>query len=363
MMAQERAAFRGTNTAVVAQSGYAGPKTGSPVVAQRILRAAAERVALDAEQRGLASPEELAELTRALAASVHWVRTAPGARLDRRLRAPLARELLDALRDDVIHTGARDRANAGEVLGVLADIDRLRRVIEPLESRSPLNAQAGSGSLDLFLAIAQNARSPLNSILFLAETLERELSGPVNETQRKQLGLIYGAALALRSVMSDAVDLARRGADRAEDDPVPFSVTGLLESVRDHLQPITGATPLTLRFALPSSTRVGHPVCLTRVLLNLTAHAVQTSDDRGALLAAEDVGVDRIRFTIGQHGDATGTERAWHSYRPAPRGHRELWLTLCADLIDGMGSELKLDGHRYAFELDLPVWRGEPREV
>jgi len=333
-------------------------------VAQRILRAAAERVSLDAEKRGLAAPEELAELTRALAASVHWVRTAPGARLDRRLRAPLARELLDALRDDVIHTGSRDRAAAGEVLGILADIDRLRRVIEPLESRPLLNPQTGSGSLDLFLAIAQNARSPLDSILFLAETLERELSGPVNETQRKQLGLIYGAALALRSVMSDAMDLARRGADRAADDPVPFSIQGLLESVRDHLQPITGATPLTLRFALPSaSTRVGHPVCLTRVLLNLAAHAVQTSEPTSALLAAEEVGVDRIRFTIEHSADFADAERgAWHSYRPAPRGQRELWLTLCADLIEGMGSDLKVDGQRYAFELDLPIWR-EPRAV
>ena len=92
--------------------------------------------------------------------------------------------------------------------------------------------------LELVVEVAHDLRSPLTSILFLAETLQRGRSGPVNPVQERQLGLIYSAAFGLSSVASDVIELAR-GGDRLVDlDPIPFSVTDILESVRDIVQPI-----------------------------------------------------------------------------------------------------------------------------
>src|SRR5881409_500803 len=94
------------------------------------------------------------------------------------------------------------------------------------------------GGLELVVEMAHYLRSPLTSILFLAEALQRGQSGCVTELQRRQLGLIYGAALGLSSVASDVIELARGGDQLAEKEAVPFSVTALLGSVRDIVWPI-----------------------------------------------------------------------------------------------------------------------------
>src|SRR5712692_3124475 len=87
-------------------------------------------------------------------------------------------------------------------------------------------------------ALAHDLRSPLTSIMFLAETLQRETSGTVNDVQYRQLGLVYSAALGLSTLVSDALEFARGGDELAAKDLSPFSVAGLLVSVQDMVRPI-----------------------------------------------------------------------------------------------------------------------------
>jgi len=67
--------------------------------------------------------------------------------------------------------------------------------------------------------------------------MQRGQSGEVSDIQRRQLGLIYTAALGLSSVASDIIDLTRSQM-LVELKPVPFSVGGVLESVHDIVRPI-----------------------------------------------------------------------------------------------------------------------------
>src|SRR6267378_214031 len=56
---------------------------------------------------------------------------------------------------------------------------------------------AGQNAQELVVEMAHDLRSPLTSIMFLAEAMQRGQSGPINDTQRRQLGLIRSAALCL----------------------------------------------------------------------------------------------------------------------------------------------------------------------
>ncbi len=82
----------------------------------------------------------------------------------------------------------------------------------------------GANGLDFLVQIVHDLRSPLTSILFLAETLMQERSGPVNERQQRQLGLIYSAAFGLSALTSDTIELSRGGDQLADDRPTPLSV-------------------------------------------------------------------------------------------------------------------------------------------
>ena len=63
------------------------------------------------------------------------------------------------------------------------------------ESEDMASSLAGPNGLELVVEMAHDLRSPLTSILFLAESLRDGQNSPVTDPQRRQLGLIYSAAL------------------------------------------------------------------------------------------------------------------------------------------------------------------------
>src|SRR2546428_10028271 len=79
---------------------------------------------------------------------------------------------------------------------------------EPEDLASSL---AGPNGLELVVEMAHDLRSPLTSILFLAESLRSGPSSPISDAQRRQLGLIYSAALCLCTAANDVLELARGG--------------------------------------------------------------------------------------------------------------------------------------------------------
>jgi signal transduction histidine kinase len=82
----------------------------------------------------------------------------------------------------------------------------------------------GPDAFELLVEVAHDFRSPLTSILFLAEALRDGHSGPVTDVQRSQLGLVYSAAFGLASIASDIMDLAREEKDLTADEAEPFSL-------------------------------------------------------------------------------------------------------------------------------------------
>ena len=159
-------------------------------------------------------------------------------------------------------------------------MEELHQALEPDWSQHFADRLSGPDGMELVVEVAHDLRSPLTSILFLAETLQRARSGPINAVQERQLGLIYSAAFGLSSLASDVIELAR-GGDRLVDlDPLPFSVADIFESVRDIVQPIAEEKGLQVRLQMPTDDfRVGYPVALSRVLLNLTTNALKFTAD------------------------------------------------------------------------------------
>lgn len=328
-------------------------------------------------------PDEVSELLTLLSTAIHqaWFATAPAVpvrpKVDPRIHSSLGRRLLELLRGEIVE-GWRDfGAPDSGLLPLLIAIERVRVTIQPNWAQTFAAQLSGADGLALLMDVAHDLRSPLTSILVLAETLQRGQSGVVNEVQRRQLGLIYTAALGLSSVASDIIEFTQGGDQLVESEPSAFSVTAMLESVRDIVRPIAEEKRLTVRLLAPTNDqRIGHPVALSRILLNLTTNALKFTDQGYVEIVAQEVdGTNgagtgsRLEFAVRDSGRGIPSDKITTLFQPLRKeaGRRGqlfsqtgLGLTICRKLASALKSELKVEsrtgwGTRFYFEVDLPI--------
>lgn len=273
------------------------------------------------------------------AAQRAWLRADPPPPAEEMIRGL---RVLDALREDG-HAGWEQ----GAVLGVTAP-----------------------EGFELIVEVAHDLRSPLTSILFLSETLRRGQSGEVSELQRRQLGLIYSAALGLVGLASDLMELAQGGDRLVEATPAPLSVTEVFSSVCDIVRPLAEEKHVALRvLPPPADRRVGHSAALSRVLLNLVSNALRYAEDGFVEITARPHGMDRVEFSVRDSGPGISPEAREVLFEPFRRrggGDRYgfsgagLGLAISRRLVWAMGAELEYEtapewGTRFFFELEMPA--------
>ncbi|OLD59755.1 MAG: hypothetical protein AUF60_04190 [Gemmatimonadetes bacterium 13_1_20CM_69_28] len=229
---------------------------------------------------------------------------------------------------------------------------------------------AGPNGQELVVEMAHDLRSPLTAILFLAESLQNAENGPVTDSQRRQLGLIYSAALGLCATASDVLEHARGGDRLLERGPQPFSVVEILNSVRGMVLPLAEEKRLEVQLVHPvPERRIGHARALGRVLLNLATNAVKFTEAGFVEIAARPVGATRLEFSVRDSGegiDAAVLPTLYQPFRKGATGPRYyfsssgLGLAICRKLVHAMGSQLRIEtrphwGTRFSFELELPA--------
>ena len=339
----------------------------------RALRHAATEVSetWNHEREGGASPEDTRAALGLLCDLVRRFAETETSRLGIFPASVPAARLLDALRRAFLAEARRsgDALHAEQVLCVLEACERLAVAIDDDSAQRFINRLSGADATQLLVEVAHDMRSPLGSILFLAERLRNAQSGPVNQIQERQLGLVYSAAFGLSSLASDVIELAR-GGDRLVDlNPAPFSVSELMKSVRAIVQPIAEEKGLTMKFAGPAAdNRMGHPAALNRVLLNLTTNALKFTTDGSVEVIAKQTSRSRVEFTIQDTGRGIPPQvmsTLFDAFRRRVKpgeyffSSAGLGLSICRKLIEAMGGTLRVEtelekGTRFSFEIDLP---------
>jgi signal transduction histidine kinase len=228
---------------------------------------------------------------------------------------------------------------------------------------------ASPKGLDLVVEVAHDLRTPLTSILFLAENLRAGMSGALSSMQQHQVGLIYAAAFELASVADDLTELAHGGERLLERQPVAFSIASVLLSVHDIVRPIAEDRGVEIRVEhTVSDRRLGHPAALGRVLLNLLTNALTSTSTGFVETSATARSEGHVLFSVRDTGEGIPPDLlaalfdAPYTRRKATRrgfASSGLGLAICRRLVSSMGGELKVrsapDGSCFYFELDLPV--------
>jgi len=345
---------------------------GIPPAIQQL--AAREVLAQYSGDLGHQSPAQVAEVLVIVVASVLETQITHPIVIDARAQSSLGRRLLTLIREAVMRSWNDHGIAVTELPVLLLAIEQVREAMASDAAETFAAELGGPDSLNLLVEVAHDMHSPLASILFLADTLQRGGSGPVTDMQHRQLGLICTAALGLSTVGSDIIDFARHE-KLLEPAPVPFSVTAVLEAVRDIVRPMAEVKQLTVRIEPPKvDERLGHPVALRRVLLNLTTNALKFTEQGTVDISAHDTRQGWLEFAVRDSGrgiDAAAMPTLFHPVRVAPqRGANEtrgsklfsntgLGLMICRKLAEAMGSQLRVEtqlgrGTRFFFELELP---------
>ena len=285
--------------------------------------------------------------------------------LHHRLAEVLRVELLRAARPD---EPASELATPQTVLDLVWALEEYRLRLWPTQGQELAARLAEPDSLKLLVEVAHDLRSPLNSILFLSEVLRSGQSGPVSALQRTQLGLIYGATMGMISVANDIMDRAG-GATGSDDEPSPFSVARLFDSVRELVRPMAEEKGIALEFVpLDYDPCVGRAAPLGRVLLNLTTNALKFTDEGTVTVGARRLDRSKVEFYVRDTGRGIPPEQQHHLFQPFQRavdrsGHffaqAGLGLSIARRLLQAMGSDLAFEteigkGTVFRFALDLP---------
>src|SRR2546428_721739 len=372
-------------------SGSTNPTSQSPhpyggdarCVPCKVLKAASRAVLSRWTRRPRSTgPDEVGQVLGLIDAATHeaWFESgkadAPTPPVDSRVNSSLGRRLLELLRGQVVEGWRDGGVPDAELLPLLVAMERVRVAIEPRWAQTFAQHLSGSDGLALLMDVAHDLRSPLTSILVLAETLQRGQSGAVNEVQHRQLGLIYTAALGLSAVASDIIEFTQGGDQLVDQEPTVLFVTAMPPSVRDIVRPIAEEKHLTVRLLAPTKDeRMGHPVALSRVLLNLTTNALKFTDQGYVEIVAQEIGGEgssRIEFAVRDSGRGIPSGKITTLFQPLRKesGRRGqlfsqagLGLTICRKLATAMKSELKVEsrtglGTRFFFELDPPIVAG-----
>ena len=317
------------------------------------------------------SAQEVDGLVERLVAGIRCV-ACPDAERPKLPLTILARRVLVLLRRNALIEIERlaDPPPTAQIISFLQAFEFIARELEADWSSHLANRLSGPDGLEMVVEVAHDLRSPITSILFLAEILQQGRSGPITELQERQLGLIYSAAFGLSAMASDVLELAR-GGDRLVDlDPIPFSIADIMESVRDIIEPIAEEKGLTVTLSQPPADfRVGYPIALSRVLLNLTTNALKFTDEGEVKIMAIQKAPDSVEFAVQDSGRGISPAAMRTLFEPFRRRQNEgeytfsgsgLGLSICRKLVEAMGSEMQVDtapneGTRFYFELHLPL--------
>lgn len=281
----------------------------------------------------------------------------------------IAREYVSTLKVNFLaELATTSGLDANEVVRTLIKLDEAEEAWKRTERGKFIARLTGADCADAVVAIAHDIRSPLGSILLLVDALRRAERTSPNPVRERQLGLIYGAAFGLSTTVSNLI-AAARGDGLVQGKPTPFSVSEMMHSVSDIVQPMCEEKGIPLGMEFPDhDARIGFASGIQQSLLNLTSNALRYTDAGSVAMGCSELAGDRAEFWVEDTGPGIPDdvlERLCYGFPPEGVKLRfssaGLGLAIVRTLVEAMDSSLQVDsgadGTRFSFVLALPILR------
>ena len=265
---------------------------------------------------------------------------------------------------------ARKRAE-GEIRQHREHLEDLvdKRTAELTEAKE--RAESADLLKSVFLAtMSHELRTPLNSIIGFSGVLQQELAGPLNEEQKKQLGMVRDSSRHLLDLINDVLDISKIEAGQLQVALEPFDLREAIEEAVRTVRPL--AEKKGLRLDVEIAPDVGEVTSdrrrVEQILLNLLGNAVKFTEEgtvRIECLIQKDEILVRVKDTgIGiKESDMDSLFRPFQQIdRRTERqyGGTGLGLSICRSLVELLGGKIRAQsewGKGSVFTFTLPTER------
>lgn len=244
------------------------------------------------------------------------------------------------------------------------------RTTELRETNARL-AEATNAKSAFLARLSHDLRTPLNSIIGFTRLLLKEMPGPINDEQRKQLAMVEGAGAHLLELINDVLDLSKIEAGRLELTFADVAVGELAEEIAALMSPLAAEKGLAwqLDVADPDVVLETDRRKVIQILANLLGNAVKfTREGSVGLSVRRDDG--DVLFEVTDTGigvPAEAQERIFQEFEQVSPDDRAdgtgLGLAIAqrlAGLLHGSISLNSEPGAGSTFTLRLPLIVPEP---
>ena len=222
-----------------------------------------------------------------------------------------------------------------------------------------------------FLAtMSHELRTPLNSIIGFSGILYQELAGPLNEEQKKQLGMVSDSAEHLLALINDVLDLSKIEAGQLKIANEAFDIRPVIDKAASTVRPLAEARHLALETEVaPGAGMVrADSRRVEQVLLNFLSNAIKFTE-KGSVSITCSLQGDVVRISVSDTGIGIKHEDLDKLFRPftqvdtgLTRQHEGtgLGLSISERLVTMMGGTIHAEsepGRGSTFSFTVPVER------
>ena len=253
------------------------------------------------------------------------------------------------------------------VLVVAVDVSDLVLARIAAEGAQREALAASRAKSDFLARMSHELRTPLAAIIGYGELLVDEITGPINEEQRRQLQRIRSSANHLLSIIDEILTLARMEAGKERVDIQDVDVGELMDSVATMAEPLASAKGLAFKMdgASGDSDIRTDPMKLRQVLLNLLSNAVKYTEN-GEITVHTETRDGVVEFMVSDTGVGIGEEHLEKIFEPfwqvehtttRRAGGTGLGLAVTRQFVDLLGGSIHVDstlGKGSTFKVSIP---------
>ena len=221
--------------------------------------------------------------------------------------------------------------------------------------REKERAEEGNRVKSEFLAnISHELRTPLNAIIGFSDMMQREVLGPINNTQYADyINDIHMSGAYLLELINDILDMSRIEAGRLTLESKPCSLKSLLDDCLHIVTPQAENQQIDIVTSIPKDIEVElDKRAIKQVMLNLMSNAIKFTPEGGSVELTAELDQAHVHITVKDSGIGIDPAALPKLGRPFEQVENQLTkthngtglgLAISRSLVDLHGGYLSID--------------------